>query len=62
VENSLRAISSTDDKIVRAIEEIYGLLDEYRLSLSELVDNSKSMSRSLRWRIPPARSPRAQTP
>jgi methyl-accepting chemotaxis protein len=43
VENSLRAISSTDDKIVAAIKELSGLLDEYRQSLSKLVDNSKSI-------------------
>ncbi len=43
VENSLRAISSTDDKIVAAIEEISGLLDEYRQSLGRLVDNAKSI-------------------
>jgi methyl-accepting chemotaxis protein len=41
VENSLRAISSTDGKIVAAIEEISGLLEEYRQSLGKLVDNSK---------------------
>ena len=43
VENSLRAISSSDEKIVAAIKEIFGLLDEYRQSLSKLVDNSKSI-------------------
>jgi methyl-accepting chemotaxis protein len=43
VENSLHAISSTDDKIIAAIKEIAGLLEEYRQSLSKLVDNSKSV-------------------
>ena len=43
VENSLRAISSTDDKIVAAIKEISGMLDEYRQSLGKLVDNAKSI-------------------
>ena len=41
VENSLRAISSTDDNIVAAIKEISGLLDEYRQALGRLVDNAK---------------------
>ena len=43
VENSLRAISSTDEKIVAAIKEISGMLDEYRQSLGKLVDNAKSI-------------------
>jgi hypothetical protein len=45
VENSLRAISSTDEKIVQSIKEVSALLDEYRKSLSKLVENSnRSMS------------------
>src|SRR6266850_4676706 len=43
VENSLRAISSTDEKIVQSVKEISGLLEEYRESLSKLVANSKSV-------------------
>jgi methyl-accepting chemotaxis protein len=43
VENSLQAISSSDEKIVAAIKEISGMLDEYRQSLGQLVDNSKSI-------------------
>ncbi|MEA2823415.1 MAG: hypothetical protein QOJ86_5419 [Bradyrhizobium sp.] len=43
VENSLHAISSSDEKIVAAIKEIAGMLDEYRQSLSKLVDNAKSI-------------------
>jgi methyl-accepting chemotaxis protein len=43
VGNSLRAISSTDEKIVAAIREISGMLDEYRQSLGKLVDNAKSI-------------------
>jgi methyl-accepting chemotaxis protein len=43
VENSLHAISSTNEKIVAAIKEISDLLDEYRQSLGQLVDNAKSI-------------------
>jgi methyl-accepting chemotaxis protein len=43
VEASLHAISSTDEKIVAAIKEISGLLDDYRQSLRQLVDNAKSI-------------------
>ena len=43
VENSLRAISSTDEKIVQNVKEVSALLDEYRKSLSKLVENSKSI-------------------
>ncbi len=43
VENSLRAISSTDEKIMQSVQEVSALLDEYRKSLSKLVENSKSI-------------------
>jgi len=43
VENSLRAISSTDEKIVQSVKEVSALLDEYRNSLCKLVENSKSI-------------------
>ena len=43
VDNSLQAISSTDEKIVLALKEISGLLEEYRQSFSKLVGNSKSI-------------------
>jgi methyl-accepting chemotaxis protein len=43
VENSLRAISSTDEKIVQSVKEVSALLDEYRNSLGKLVENSKSI-------------------
>ena len=43
VENSLRAISSTDERIVQGLKEVSALLDEYRKSLSKLVENSKSI-------------------
>jgi methyl-accepting chemotaxis protein len=43
VENSLHAISSSDEKIAAAIKEIAGMLDEYRQSLSKLADNAKSI-------------------
>jgi CHASE3 domain sensor protein len=43
VENSLHAISSSDERIVAAIKEISGLLDEYRQSFGGLVDNAKSI-------------------
>jgi methyl-accepting chemotaxis protein len=43
VDNSLKAISSTDEKILQALKEIASELEEYRQSLSKLVDNSKSI-------------------
>ena len=43
VENSLKAISSTNGKIVEGIKEVSGMLEEYRQSLSKLVDNSKEI-------------------
>ncbi len=43
VENSLHAVSSTNEKIVAAIKEIAGLIEEYRQSLSKLIDNAKSI-------------------
>jgi methyl-accepting chemotaxis protein len=43
VENSLKAISSTDEKIVQGLKEISALLEEYRQALSKLIDNSKSI-------------------
>jgi methyl-accepting chemotaxis protein len=41
VENSLKAISSTDEKILQSLKEISVLFEEYRKSLSKLIDNSK---------------------
>jgi len=43
VENSLKAISTTDEKMVEALKEIFGLFDDYRKSLIKLIDNSKSI-------------------
>jgi methyl-accepting chemotaxis protein len=43
VENSLAAISSTDEKIVQGLKEISALLDEYRQTLGKLIENSKSI-------------------
>jgi methyl-accepting chemotaxis protein len=43
VENSLRAIPSTDEKIVQGLKEISTLLEEYRQSLAKLIENSKSI-------------------
>jgi methyl-accepting chemotaxis protein len=43
VENSLHAISSTDEKIVAAIKEISGLTEEYRETLSKLIAHSKEI-------------------
>ena len=43
VENSLKAISVTDEKIVQGLKEISVLLEEYRQALSKLIDNSKSI-------------------
>lgn len=41
VENSLKAISSTDEKILQSLKEISALFEEYRKSLSKLIDNSR---------------------
>ena len=43
VENSLHAISTTDDKIVPGLKEAFSLLEEYKQALSKLVENSKSI-------------------
>jgi methyl-accepting chemotaxis protein len=44
VENSLQAISSTDEKIVQGLKEASALLEEYRQALSKVVENSKSIN------------------
>jgi len=43
VENSLQAISSRDPKIVQALQEIAGLLAEYRQALTRLVENARTI-------------------
>jgi methyl-accepting chemotaxis protein len=43
VENSLQAISSTDEKIVQGLKDASGLLAAYRQAFSTLVENSKSV-------------------
>ncbi len=43
VENSLKAISSTNEKILEGIKEVSGMLEEYRQSLAKLIDNSKEI-------------------
>jgi methyl-accepting chemotaxis protein len=43
VENSMHAISTTDEKIVQGLKDASGLLDEYRQSLTTLVENAKSI-------------------
>jgi methyl-accepting chemotaxis protein len=43
VENSLKAISSTDEKIVQGLTEVSALLDEYRQTLSKLIANAKEI-------------------
>jgi methyl-accepting chemotaxis protein len=43
VENSLHAISSTDEKIVQGLKEAAALLEEYRQALSKLFENSKEI-------------------
>jgi methyl-accepting chemotaxis protein len=43
VEGSLKAISSTTDKVQQGIKEVSGMLDEYRQALTKLVDNSKEI-------------------
>jgi methyl-accepting chemotaxis protein len=43
VENSLAAISSTDEKIVQGLKEASALLEEYRQALGKLIQNSKEI-------------------
>jgi len=43
VENSLKAISSTNEKIRDGIKEVGGMLEEYRQALAKLVDNAKEI-------------------
>jgi methyl-accepting chemotaxis protein len=43
VDNSLRAILSTDQKIVQGLKDAAALLEEYRQSLSKLIENSKEI-------------------
>lgn len=43
VENSLKSISSKNEKIVAGVTEIAALLEEYRKSLAKLIDNSKEI-------------------
>ena len=43
VENSLRAISSKDERITQGLKEASGLVDEYRQALTKLVDNAKEI-------------------
>jgi methyl-accepting chemotaxis protein len=43
VENALKAISTTNPKIVDGIKEVSGMLEEYRRSLALLVGNAKEI-------------------
>ena len=43
VENSLHAITSTDEKIAQGLKEASMLLEEYRQALTKLIANSKSI-------------------
>jgi methyl-accepting chemotaxis protein len=43
VENSLQAISSTDEKILQGLKDVFALVEEYRQSLVKLIENSKSI-------------------
>ena len=43
VQNSLHAISATDEKILQTIAEAFELLADYRKAFSQLVDNAKSI-------------------
>jgi methyl-accepting chemotaxis protein len=43
VQNSLHAISATDEKILQTIKEAFGLLEDYRQAFTKLVDNAKSI-------------------
>ena len=43
VENALKAISSTDEKITQGLKEATALLEEYRQALNKLIENSKEI-------------------
>ena len=43
VQNSLHAISATDEKIVQTIKEAFGLLADYRQAFTKLADNARSI-------------------
>jgi methyl-accepting chemotaxis protein len=43
VENSLQAISSTDEKVLPALKEAAALLADYKQSLTKLVENAKAI-------------------
>jgi methyl-accepting chemotaxis protein len=43
VDGSLKAISSTSEKVQQGIKEVSGMLEEYRQALAKLVDNSKEI-------------------
>ena len=43
VENSMHAIPSGDEKIAQGLKEITVLLEEYRSTLTKLIDNAKSI-------------------
>ena len=43
VENSLRAISSSDEKIVQGLKEAAAMFEEYRQALIKLIENSKEI-------------------
>jgi HAMP domain-containing protein len=43
VENSLRAISPKDEKIVQGLKEANSLLEDYRQALTKLIENSKEI-------------------
>src|SRR4051794_19379975 len=45
VENSLKSISSKNEKVVEGVKEIAGLLEDYRTSLAKLIDNSKEIDK-----------------
>src|SRR6202035_1096062 len=43
VDNSLKAISSTDEKIVQGLKEASGQFEEYRQTLGKLIENAKEI-------------------
>jgi methyl-accepting chemotaxis protein len=43
VENALKAISSSDERIVQGLKEASALLEEYRQALGKLIENAKSI-------------------
>src|SRR4029077_5118513 len=43
-ENTMKAVPSDNEKVRQGLKEISGLLEEYRKSLTKLIENSKELT------------------